>query len=272
MRAELAFPKQARSTVNRYRQRGSYDLSCVHGIVNATSVLHVSFVPDADDVFPAILPMIGTMASFEFPSAGLDEPLDCYLHGYVSSRLIKLARQSGDTGGEGLPVCVAATKVDGIVLSLTPNSHSYNYRSAVIHGYASVVESDEEKVWAMERITNGVVTDRWAHTRVPPDKAEMDSTRILRVRVVSGSAKIRQGEPHDAPKDLEREEVVGTTWTGVVPIYEHYSEPVAGEANHVPAVPEYLCDFVQTANEDGKRAALDAVKEPSHGRNVSKEP
>lgn len=40
----------------------------------------------------------------------------------------------------GLAITIAATKVDGIVLSLTPNSHSYNYRSAVLFGYGSLVE------------------------------------------------------------------------------------------------------------------------------------
>lgn len=86
--------------------------------------------------------MIGVMGSHEYPSASIDEPMDCYLHGYVSSRIMRLAKADP----KGLAVCVAATKVDGLVLALTPNSHSYNYRSAVLHGYASLVESVEEKV------------------------------------------------------------------------------------------------------------------------------
>lgn len=97
--------------------------------------------------------MIGVMGSFDYPSANLEEPMDCYLHGYVSSRIMKLARESE----QGLPVCVAATKVDGLVLSLTPNSHSYNYRSAILHGYAKAVETTEEKLYAMRLITNSVV-------------------------------------------------------------------------------------------------------------------
>lgn len=62
---------------------------------------------------------------------------DCYLHGYVSSGIMKQARGNADSG---LAITIAATKVDGIVLSLTPNSHSYNYRSAVLFGYGSLVE------------------------------------------------------------------------------------------------------------------------------------
>ncbi|KIW76896.1 hypothetical protein Z517_09340 [Fonsecaea pedrosoi CBS 271.37] len=97
-----------------------------NSIVNS-SVLHVSFAPNAEDPFPAILPMIGTMGSYEYLSAGFDEPLDCYLRGYVSSRIMRLATSSP----QGLPASIAATKVDGLVLALTPNVHSYNYRSAI---------------------------------------------------------------------------------------------------------------------------------------------
>jgi nitroimidazol reductase NimA-like FMN-containing flavoprotein (pyridoxamine 5'-phosphate oxidase superfamily) len=61
------------------------------------------------------------------------------------------------TSKPGLPVCLAVTKVDGLVLSLTPNSYSFNYRSAVLFGYATPVTDAEEKIWAMEMITNSVV-------------------------------------------------------------------------------------------------------------------
>lgn len=92
--------------------------------------------------------MIGQMGSFDRPSAELEDPLDCYLHGYVSSRVMKLAREAS----EGLPVTIAATKVDGLVLSLTPFSHSYNYRSAVLFGYARVVEDENEKFWGSDAL------------------------------------------------------------------------------------------------------------------------
>jgi hypothetical protein len=45
-------------------------------------------------------------------------------------------------------------------------------------------------MWAMEKITNSVVADRWDNTRVPPNKTEMTSTQILKVRIVSASAKV----------------------------------------------------------------------------------
>lgn len=204
--------------------------------------------------------MIGVMGSFEYPSAGIDEPLDCYLHGYVSSRIMRLARD--ESLPNGLPICVAATKVDGLVLSLTPNSHSYNYRSAVLQGYAKVVESDEEKLYAMRLITNKVVQGRWENTRVPPDNVEMTSTTILRVKVETGSGKIRQGGPHDEAKDETRAEITEKVWTGVVPVYETLDTPIPSATNKVQQLPAYLESYVSETNAGNRQSAVDAEKEP----------
>lgn len=201
--------------------------------------------------------MIGVMGSYDYPSSGIDEPLDCYLHGYVSSRLMRLAKNSE----KGLAVCVAATKVDGLVLALTPNSHSYNYRSAILQGYAKPVESAEEKLFAMELITNKVLSNRWANTRLPPDNVEMTSTMILKVTVETGSGKIRHGEPHDEGKDLNREDVTSKVWTGVVPLYESYGEPIASKENKVKNVPEYIASYVCNTTATNKEEALKAAKE-----------
>lgn len=201
--------------------------------------------------------MIGTMGSFEYPSSSIDEPQDCYLHGYVSARMMRLARDSD----KGLPVTIAATKVDGYVLSLTPNSHSYNYRSAVLHGYAKPVEDVEEKVWAMELITNSVVSDRYANTRVPPDNVEMQSTMILKVSIETGSGKIRTGGPHDEAKDEDREDVTSKVWTGVVPVYQTFGEPIPAPTNKIKEVPEYIKSYIQEINAENASYAETATQE-----------
>ncbi|KAF8860386.1 hypothetical protein BDZ45DRAFT_672682 [Acephala macrosclerotiorum] len=186
------------------------------------------------------------MGSFSRPSASLGDPLDCYLHGYVSARIMNLSRASG---GKGLPICIAASKVDGLVLTLTPNSHNYNYRSAVLFGYATPVEDVEEKLWAMELITNSVVPDRWSHTRVPPNAAEMQSTQILKVKIDSGSAKVREGVPNDEKGDLGNSNVLGAVWTGVLPLCEQFGEPVPGPYNEVKEVPAHVLEYKETMNK-----------------------
>jgi uncharacterized protein len=198
--------------------------------------------------------MIGVMGSFDYPSASLEEPMDCYLHGYVSSRIMNLAKASE----QGLPVCVAATRVDGLVLSLTPNSHSYNYRSAVLHGYAKPVETAEEKLYAMQRITNSVVQDRWDHSRTPPDAAEMQSTMILKVSIVDGSGKIRDGVPNDEMKDKSRDDLTGKIWTGVVPCWETFGEPIPSPLNRVDEVPEHITNHREGMNRKNEEYAKKA--------------
>ncbi|MCJ1262014.1 hypothetical protein MMC22_001883 [Lobaria immixta] len=258
MPRNLTYPKLPDNTVHRYNHRATYDIYAIHSIINSSKVVHVSFNAGdpAEGAFPSILPMIGQMGSFAYPSADLHDPLDCYLHGYVSSRVMKLAHSDE---GKGLPVSIAATKVDGLVLSLTPNSHSYNYRSAVLFGHAKVVTEVEEKIWAMKLITESVVPGRWENTRVPPDGAEMSSTSILRVKIVSGSGKIRDGGPGDDKKDLERPDVTGRVWTGVVPVWETIGEPVAGETNRTKEVPEHVIAFAKKENEENENYAKKAV-------------
>ena len=168
---------------------------------------------------------------------------------------MKLARSSA----EGLPVTIAATKVDGLVLSLTPFSHDYNYRSAILFGYGQVVETDEEKVWAMRLITDSVVTGRWENSRTPPDGCELSSTNILRVRIVSGSGKVREGGPGEDKKDAEKEDVVGKYWTGVLPVVETIGEPVASKRNRVQELPEHIRAFREGENDRNEMYAVSAA-------------
>ncbi|EIM86900.1 uncharacterized protein STEHIDRAFT_57501 [Stereum hirsutum FP-91666 SS1] len=284
-----SYPKHPRSTVHRYKNRAAYDYETIHRIVNTSPILHVSFPTGGDedeDPFPAILPMIGFMASFSSPdSTALDEPLDLYLHGYTSSRLMRLGSKSSSPSSDddidnnsieetehGLPVSIAASQLHGLVLSLTPNSHSYNYTSSILHGYCTPITSPSEKLWALERLTNHIMPHRWADTRVPPDETEMRGTRVLKVRVVSASAKMRRGEPHDMKKDEGDEGLKGRVWTGVVPVYTVMGEPVRfggggkgkGKGKGVGGleVPGYVREYVRGENERTEREAMEAMREP----------
>lgn len=229
-------------------------METIHKIINSAQILHVSFNPP-DSPFPAILPLIGQMGSFSRPSSDIGDVLDLYLHGYVSSRIMNLSRSESQ---RGLPICIAASHVDGIVLALTPNSHSYNYRSAVLFGYATAVEDVDERLYAMELITNSVVPNRWKNTRVPPNNTEMQSTSILRVKITAGSAKIRTGPPNDDKNDRENKEVIDRVWSGVVPCYQTVADPMPGPYNQVE-VPPYLAEFVTDFNGNSKEQSAEAA-------------
>ncbi|KAF3917757.1 hypothetical protein ABW20_dc0101952 [Dactylellina cionopaga] len=264
---ELSYPKSKINKVNRLGERGKYECRAVHEIIAGSPVVHVSFNTSSLEDYPVILPMIGKLGSFENPSADLSEPLDLYLHGYVSSRIMNVARASTkDAPQQPLRVCVCATKVDGLVLSLTPNSHSMNYRSSVVFGSAELVTDLDEKMYAIKLITNGVIPGRYDDTRVPPDGAEMQSTQILRVTIEHASAKVRTGEPGDYEKDMKRDDVLDRTWTGIIPIYQSYGEPQESSYNRVKKVPEYISNYVKETGEAEKEYALTAISKPSAGK------
>ena len=111
-----------------------------------------------------------------------DDSLCCYMLGYVSARMFRLPdHPSGGGRGEGVPVCIAATQVQAVnfVLPLTPLNYSYDYHSAVLHGYAELrdpVTDHDESLWAMELITDGIVLQWGENTRILPDDTEIAST------------------------------------------------------------------------------------------------
>ncbi|KAK7905796.1 hypothetical protein LTR67_000520 [Exophiala xenobiotica] len=272
----LEYPKTPINKVNRYNVRETYDLEAIHSIINESTYVNVSFnTPDPSNPFPVTLPMLGVAASFEHPSSSLGEPLDIYVHGYVSARMMNLSRPTTTTTAaaaegaehveqhEGLPVTISATKVDGLVLSLTPYTHDINYRSATLYGYATLVTNPSEKLWAMEAVTNSVVSDRWRHTRVPPVAAEMSSTSILKVRIVGGSGKIRVGGPRDEKKDADQAELLDSIWTGVIPVYEHFADPVPHRTNRITNVPDHVARYARDMRERNERYARDVIEDTS---------
>ncbi|KAH0835529.1 hypothetical protein J3R83DRAFT_9220 [Lanmaoa asiatica] len=268
---------ERRNTVNRLNKRAAYDHETVHGIVNAASVMHVSFLPpspsgtynDPEERMPIILPMIGKMGVY--PKGGDDVPV-CYLHGHVSSRLMKISSTASTSDADetdGLPVCIAATHVDGLVLSLSPFSNSYNYRSAVLQGTASVVLDVDEKLWALALLTNGVLPKR--------------VLEVLKVRIMSASAKIRAEGPHDDQSDVQNGELTRRVWTGVVPVcltdldilfseptyisfqvFEGFGEPMPSEYNVVPTIPEDIRVYLRQENVKRKNDAIRAAKGGGH--------
>jgi nitroimidazol reductase NimA-like FMN-containing flavoprotein (pyridoxamine 5'-phosphate oxidase superfamily) len=208
--------------------------------------------------------MLACTGFFHSPTSSLSEPQDIYLHGYVSSRIMRLptspALEENEDGEEGMPICIAATHVDGLILALTPNHHSMNYRSAVVHGYASLVIDEKEKLYAMELVTNNVIPNRWENTRIPPNKTEMTSTSILRVRVVDASAKVRNGGPGEDRGDERDEKVRGSVWTGVIPVWTKLGEPVPGKENRVTPVPNHVESLVKEWNEEAEKTARKAIE------------
>ncbi len=55
----------------------------------------------------------------------------------------------------------------------------------------------------------------------------MTGTQILKVKIIDASAKVRNGGPGDDRADLKDVELRERVWTGVIPTWTAYGEPIA---------------------------------------------
>lgn len=204
-----------RTVPTRSRERARYDRETVHAILDSAFVCHLGFVADGA---PVVLPTL---------YARVGERL--YLHGSTGSRPLRGAQDPG------LPVCVAVTLVDGIVLARSAFHHSVNYRSVVIHGTARQVTDPEERAAALDALVDHVVPGRAADSR-PGNAKELAATAVIALDLREVSAKVRSGGPNDEPADLALPH-----WAGVLPVTTSFGAPIpAADLDPAIPVPEYL--------------------------------
>jgi nitroimidazol reductase NimA-like FMN-containing flavoprotein (pyridoxamine 5'-phosphate oxidase superfamily) len=189
-----------RTRLRRVNERARYDREAVHAVIDAGLVAHLGFV---DEGQPFVIPTL---------HARIGDQL--YVHGSSASRALRRL-------GEGIPVCVTVTLVDGIVLARSVFEHSMNYRSVVVLGTATAVEAESEKYEVLEAFTEKLLPGRWGDARVPTS-VELKATSVLRVPLDEASAKIRTGGPEDGDSpdaDLD-------VWAGHIPLVVSALEPV----------------------------------------------
>jgi hypothetical protein len=183
-------PPSDRTRVLRNAGRGRYDAPTIHAILDAAPICHVGYV--TDDGQPIVIPTI---------HGRIGDAL--YLHGAAGNAMLR--------GIDDRPVSVTATIVDGLVLARSVFHHSMNYRSVVVLGRGRTVEEPDERMAALEAITERISPGRWEHCRLPNEK-ELRATRVTRVPLAEASAKVRTGPPSDDADDLDLD-----VWAGVVP-------------------------------------------------------
>src|SRR5467141_5050855 len=179
-----------RTRVVREPQRAVYDRDAVNQILDEAFLCHVGFVADGQ---PFVIPT----------SFGRDGDV-LYIHGSAASRMLRNLDR-------GIPVCVTVTLLDGLVLARSVFNHSMNYRSVVILGTATLVDVPEEKLRALQVLTEHIIPQRWDNSRQPNDK-ELKATSVLRIPIVEYSAKVRTGPPIDDEPDYSF-----PTWAGIIP-------------------------------------------------------
>jgi nitroimidazol reductase NimA-like FMN-containing flavoprotein (pyridoxamine 5'-phosphate oxidase superfamily) len=199
-----------RTQVKRLPKRGVYDQAQVHAILDEGFICHVGFVADGQ---PYVIPTGYARAGEQI-----------YIHGSAASRMLRAL-------GQGAPLCVTVTLVDGLVLARSAFHHSMNYRSVVVLGQARLVTDTEEKMTALSHFTNHILAGRWDQVRTPTEQ-ELKSTTVLALPLDEVSAKVRTGGPIDDEEDYSL-----PVWAGVLPVHPQFGEPAPDARLHPDAPP-----------------------------------
>jgi nitroimidazol reductase NimA-like FMN-containing flavoprotein (pyridoxamine 5'-phosphate oxidase superfamily) len=186
--------------VRRLPERGRYDRAAIDAVLDAGLVAHLGFVSDGQPfVIPTLHARVGD---------------DVLVHGSAASQTLRALHG-------GIPACLTVTLLDGIVLARSVFEHSMNYRSVVVLGTATSVDDPDEKLLALEALTEKLLPGRWAEARTPTPK-ELRATSVLRLPLDEASAKIRDGGPEDGDTpDAELD-----VWAGHVPLVVQALAPV----------------------------------------------
>lgn len=218
------FMPTTRTTLKRLPKRGVFDRTIVHQILDEAFICHVGFVVEGQPfVIPTGYGRIGDKL---------------YIHGSAASRMLRSLT-------DGIEVCVTVTLLDGLVLARTAFHHSFNYRSVMIFGRATLVTDAEEKMAALKAFTEQVVPGRWDDVRWPNEQ-EMKATLVLALSLDEVSAKVRTGPPLDDEEDMGL-----PVWAGVIPLQLKAARPIdAPDLRSKLEPPSYAIHYVRhNANE-----------------------
>jgi hypothetical protein len=188
-----------RSRITRLPAKARYDTAGIHAVLDAGYLCHVGFALDGQ---PAVIPTL----------YGRDGERVLF-HGSSASRMLRRLR-------EGVPVCLAVTLVDGVVLARSLFHSSMHYRSVILYGTAREIEDRQQRLDALRAISEHLVPGRWTEARAPSE-AELRATSVLALSIDEASAKLSAGPPGD-----EEEDYALPIWAGVLPLEERAGTPV----------------------------------------------
>lgn len=214
-----AGPPSERVRVRRRADRARYDRTSVEEILDEGFVCHVGVSDGA--------------TTWVLPTAYGRDGDTLYLHGARANHVLGAVAR-------GVPVGVAVTLVDGLVLARSAMHHSLNFRSVVLLGTGRRVDDPVEKRHALSVVVDHVVPGRAADAR-PPNDRELRATLVVAVSIAEASAKVRTGGPLDDPEDLGN-----GVWAGVLPLAVGTGEPEPDTAG-VP-VPSYVRRYRRPAS------------------------
>lgn len=201
-----------RSRIRRKPMKAAYDEATVHAVLDAGILAHVGYVIEGQP--------------FVTPTAYWREGRKLYWHGSAASRMIRA--QAG-----GLPVCVAVSHVDGLVVARSGISHSMQFRSVLAFGRARLIEGLEARRTALEAFIDRMYPGRSASLR-PITDGEIKMIGLVEMDIEEAAAKVSAGGVNAVPGDE-----TWPAWSGVIPVATVIGRPMAeaGQARCVSAEP-----------------------------------
>jgi nitroimidazol reductase NimA-like FMN-containing flavoprotein (pyridoxamine 5'-phosphate oxidase superfamily) len=200
--------------VQRLSDREFSDRTAINEFLDNEFLAHVGFIESS------------TKEPFVIPMGYARDGDRILLHGSTGSRMMMQI-------AAGAQICVTITRVDALIAARSTFNSSINYQSVMIFGTATVLK-DEEKLTALEKISNGLIPGSWDYTR-PITSKETAATMIVALPLEKYSAKQRTGSSHDEDEDMNL-----PLWAGVIPIERKFGTPIAADyASDLP-VPAHI--------------------------------
>ncbi|WP_436791131.1 pyridoxamine 5'-phosphate oxidase family protein [Yinghuangia sp. YIM S10712] len=189
------YDRTTATTPTRNRDRMHYDADTVHAILDEAFLTHVSFQASGR---PHVLPLIfGRHAS------------RLYLHASTGSHLALAVRHAGDAG---LPVSLAVTIADSLVLARSAMHHSMDYRCVIAHGPLRRVTDPDEVALGWRVLVDHLIAGRYADCR-PPTPRETAQTALFALDLADVAARVRSHGLSEDAADLGLDH-----WAGVIPL------------------------------------------------------
>ena len=208
----------------RNAKRAVEDRAEAYALLDTCLLAYVAFIAEGR---PMTLPMV---------YARIGDTL--YIHGHSKTRIVRTT--------DGLPLCLTATRVDGLVVARSGFHHSMNYAGVTVHGTGRLVEGPEA-ARALDAIVDHLLPGRSAEVRGMTAQ-EIKATRVIALDIEEITMKRREGPPVDDAEDLE-----AGGWGGVVPLTATLAPALAdahaGEAPEPASVAAARAKFAQGGPE-----------------------
>jgi len=236
-------PASERSRIRR-QAYAHYDRKTVNAILDAGLLAHVGYVAGG--------------APYVTPTAYWREDDRLYWHGAAASRLFR------DTPAP-LPVCVAVSHIDGLVLARCGFKHTLLYRSVMAFGHAAPITEAAEKRRALDHFIDRLYAGRSRELRAISAE-ELAATSVMAMTIEEATAKVsspqaRGGGIGVIDKEADYDAAV---WAGVIPVASVTGAIAADARLKVdPAPPPNVAAYAEGARFDAVLRQMAARQEES---------